>query len=430
MFQFKKYNTSVKQEVLAGITTFFTFAYILVINPKILSDAGVPFDQAFTATIIATIIGTLCMAFLANYPIVIAPAMGMNAYFAYSVVQKAEGITYVIAFSAVFVTGIIFLLLSFTSFRQKLIEAIPDSLKHAIAAGIGLFIAFIGLRLSGIIVDHPTNLVTIGNFHSLSVVLTLIGLVLAAVLMVLNVRGALFISMIVTGIISFFTGQLKFEHKLVAVPHLPEGIITYNPIQAVSDVIEYGLYGVVFSFLLVLLFDTTGALLGLIKQAGLNTDNEERRFGKAFIADAIGGTVGAMFGTSPTAATIESSAGIAAGGRTGLTSIVVIVLTIITAFFSPVIASLSSVAAITAPSLIIVGSLMAQNVREINWNDFETAFPSFFIFIGIPLTSSIANGIALGFLIYPILKIIKGKGKEVHPLLYVFAILFGCHLFL
>ncbi|HDX9590388.1 TPA: NCS2 family permease [Bacillus pseudomycoides] len=430
MFQLKKYNTSVKQEILAGITTFITFAYILVINPKILSDAGVPFDQAFTATIIATIIGTLCMAFLANYPIVIAPAMGMNAYFAYSVVQKAEGITYVIAFSTVFVTGIIFLLLSFTSFRQKLIEAIPDSLKHAIAAGIGLFIAFIGLRLSGIIVDHPTNLVTIGNFHNLSVVLTLIGLVLAAVLMVLNVRGALFISMIVTGIISFFTGQLKFEHKLVEVPHLPEGIITFNPIQAAGDVMEYGLYGVVFSFLLVLLFDTTGALLGLIKQAGLNTDHEERRFGKAFIADAIGGTVGAMFGTSPTAATIESSAGIAAGGRTGLTSIVVIVLTIITAFFSPVIASLSSVAAITAPSLIIVGSLMAQNVREINWNDFETAFPAFFIFIGIPLTSSIANGIALGFLIYPILKIIKGKGKEVHPLLYVFAILFGCHLFL
>ncbi|PGZ98081.1 guanine permease [Bacillus pseudomycoides] len=430
MFQLKKYNTSVKQEVLAGITTFFTFAYILVINPKILSDAGVPFDQAFTATIIATIVGTLCMAFLANYPIVIAPAMGMNAYFAYSVVQNAEGITYVVAFSAVFLTGIIFLLLSFTSFRQKLIEAIPDSLKHAIAAGIGLFIAFIGLRLSGIIVDHPTNLVTIGNFHSPSVVLTLIGLVLAAVLMVLNVNGALFISMIVTGVIAFFTGQLKFSDKLVAVPHLPEGMITFNLIHAVTDVIHYGLYGIVFSFLLVLLFDTTGALLGLIKQTGLKTDNAEGRFGKAFIADAIGGTVGAMFGTSPTAATIESSAGIAAGGKTGLTGIVVVGLTIITAFFSPVIASLSSVAAITAPSLIIVGSLMAQNIREVNWNDFEDVLPAFLIFVGIPLTSSIANGIALGFLIYPILKIVKGKGKEVHPFLYFFAILFGCHLFL
>ncbi|EHL66697.1 hypothetical protein HMPREF1014_05299 [Bacillus sp. 7_6_55CFAA_CT2] len=424
MFQLQKYNTSVKQEFLAGITTFFTFAYILVINPKILSDAGVPFDQAFTATIIATVVGTVGMAIFANYPIVIAPAMGMNAYFAYSVVQKAEGITYVVAFSAVFVTGIIFLLLSFTSFRQKLILAIPDSLKHAIAGGIGLFIAFIGLRLSGIIVDHPSNLVTIGDFHSPAVILTLIGLILAAVLMTLRVSGALFISMIVTGIITFFTGQLKFADKIVAMPHLPEGIIVSNPINAFSDVIEYGLYGVVFSFLLVLLFDTTGALLGLI------TDNTEKRFGKAFIADAIGGTTGSIFGTSPTAATIESSAGIAAGGKTGLTGIVVVGLTIITAFFSPVIASLSSVAAITAPSLIIVGSLMAQSIRDINWNEFEDALPAFLIFIGIPLTSSIANGIAIGFLVYPVLKIVKGKGMEVHPLLYLFAFLFGCHLFL
>lgn len=424
MFQLQKYNTSVKQEFLAGITTFFTFAYILVINPKILSDAGVPFDQAFTATIIATVVGTVGMAIFANYPIVIAPAMGMNAYFAYSVVQKAEGITYVVAFSAVFVTGIIFLLLSFTSFRQKLILAIPDSLKHAIAGGIGLFIAFIGLRLSGIIVDHPSNLVTIGDFHSPAVILTLIGLILAAVLMTLRVSGALFISMIVTGIIAFFTGQLKFADKIVAMPHLPEGIIVSNPINAFSDVIEYGLYGVVFSFLLVLLFDTTGALLGLI------TDNTEKRFGKAFIADAIGGTTGSIFGTSPTAATIESSAGIAAGGKTGLTGIVVVGLTIITAFFSPVIASLSSVAAITAPSLIIVGSLMAQSIRDINWNEFEDALPAFLIFIGIPLTSSIANGIAIGFLVYPVLKIVKGKGMEVHPLLYLFAFLFGCHLFL
>ena len=355
----------------------------------------------------------------------------MNAYFAYSVVQQAEGITYVIAFSAVFVTGIIFLLLSFTSFRQKLIIAIPDSLKHAIAGGIGLFIAFIGLRLSGIIVDHPSNLVTIGDFHSPAVILTLIGLILAAVLMVLRVSGALFISMIVTGIIAFFTGQLrKFEDKIVAMPHLPEGIIVSNPINAFSDVIQYGLYGVVFSFLLVLLFDTTGALLGLIKQAGLITDNTEKRFGKAFIADAIGGTTGSIFGTSPTAATIESSAGIAAGGKTGLTGIVVVGLTIITAFFSPVIASLSSVAAITAPSLIIVGSLMAQIIRDINWNEFEDALPAFLIFVGIPLTSSIANGIAIGFLVYPVLKIVKGKGMEVHPLLYLFTILFGCHLFL
>ncbi|UOY91955.1 NCS2 family permease [Ectobacillus sp. JY-23] len=426
MFNLSKYGTNVKQEVLAGITTFFTFAYILVINPKILSDAGISFDQAFMATIIATIAGTAAMALLANYPIIIAPAMGMNAYFAYAVVQG--DVTYKVAFAAVFVTGLIFLILSLTSFRKKLIEAIPDSLKHAIAAGIGLFIAFIGLRLSGIIVDHPNNLVTIGDFHSPAVRLTLAGIVIAAILMTLNVRGALFVSMLVTAVIAFLTGQLKFGDQLVQVPHLPEGIITFNPITAVSDIIEYGLYGVVFSFLLVLLFDTTGALLGLVKQAGLNAS--EDRFGKAFVADAIGGTTGAMFGTSPTAATIESSAGIAAGGRTGLTGIVVIVLTIITAFFSPVIASLSSVAAITAPSLIIVGSLMAKSIRDIEWDEFEEALPAFLTVISIPLTSSIANGIAIGFLLYPLLKIARGKAKEVPFLLYVFAVLFGCHLFL
>jgi AGZA family xanthine/uracil permease-like MFS transporter len=430
MFNLSKHGTSVKQEVLAGITTFFTFAYILVINPKILSDAGISFDQAFTATIIATIAGTVAMALLANYPIIIAPAMGMNAYFAYSVVQHNGGITYAVAFSAVFLTGLIFLGLSLTSFRKRLIEAIPDSLKHAIASGIGLFIAFIGLRLSGIIVDHPSNLVALGDFHSSTVQLTLVGLVVAAVLMALNVSGALFIGMIVTAVIAFFTGQLKFQKHFVQVPHLPEGVIIANPIQAVIDVIQYGLYGVVFSFLLVLLFDTTGALLGLVKQAGLKTDASEGRFGKAFIADAIGGTAGSMFGTSPTAATIESSAGIAAGGRTGLTGIVVVFLTIITAFFSPVIASLSSVSAITAPSLIIVGSLMAKSIRDINWNEFEEALPAFLTVISIPLTSSIANGIAIGFLLYPILKIVRGKAKDVPVLLYVFAILFGCHLFL
>ncbi|WP_416829090.1 NCS2 family permease [Ectobacillus polymachus] len=430
MFHLSENNTSIKQEFLAGVTTFITFAYILVINPKVLSDAGVPFDQAFTATILATIAGTIAMALLANYPIVIAPAMGMNAYFAYSVVQQGAGITYGVAFSAVFVTGIIFLLLSLTSFRQKLIEMIPESLKHGIAAGIGLFIAFIGLRLSGIIVAHPTNLVTIGNFHSSSVVLTLIGLTIAAVLMTLQVNGALFISMSITAILSYFTGDLKFNGSVMQMPHLPMGMIVSNPFHAIQDVIHFGMYGIVFSLLLVLLFDTTGALLGLVKQAGLRTDHEEKRFGKAFVADAIGGTTGAIFGTSPTAATIESSAGIAAGGKTGLTGIVVVLLTAITAFFSPVISSLSSVAAITAPSLIIVGSLMAKNIRDIDWNQFEEALPAFLTVICIPLTSSIANGIAVGFLLYPILKIAKGKAKEVPFLMYVFAILFGCHLFL
>ncbi|KRF50947.1 NCS2 family permease [Peribacillus frigoritolerans] len=422
MFKLKERNSNIKTEVLAGLTTFLTLAYIIVVNPMILSDAGVPFDQAFTATILAIIVGTLCMALLANYPIVIAPAMGLNAYFAYSVLGTHD-ISYTVAFSAVFVTGIIFILLSLTSFRSKLIEAIPNNLKHAISAGIGLFITFIGLRLSGVVTQHESNLVTLGSFRDPSVALTLVGLVITIVLIVRNVQGAIFIGMIVTAIIAFFTGQLEIN-GLVSTPSLPEGIIVANPITSIADVINYGLYGVVFSILLVMLFDTTGALLGIVRQAGLLKENKLEKSGSAFFADSIGTTVGAMFGTSPTAASVESSAGVGAGGKTGLTALVVAILFLITAFFSPLIGAVSNVAAITAPSLIIVGSMMIKSINEIDWTHFDESFPAFLVIVAMPLTSSIANGIALGFIAYPILKMARGKFREVHPFVYMFAVLF------
>ncbi|UYY98963.1 NCS2 family permease [Peribacillus frigoritolerans] len=422
MFKLKERNSNIKTEVLAGLTTFLTLAYIIVVNPMILSDAGVPFDQAFTATILAIIVGTLCMALLANYPIVIAPAMGLNAYFAYSVLGTHD-ISYTVAFSAVFVTGIIFILLSLTSFRSKLIEAIPNNLKHAISAGIGLFITFIGLRLSGVVTQHESNLVTLGSFRDPSVALTLVGLVITIVLIVRNVQGAIFIGMIVTAIIAFFTGQLDIN-GLVSTPSLPEGIIVANPITSIADVINYGLYGVVFSILLVMLFDTTGALLGIVRQAGLLKENKLEKSGSAFFADSIGTTVGAMFGTSPTAASVESSAGVGAGGKTGLTALVVAILFLITAFFSPLIGAVSNVAAITAPSLIIVGSMMIKSINEIDWTHFDESFPAFLVIVAMPLTSSIANGIALGFIAYPILKMARGKFREVHPFVYMFAVLF------
>lgn len=422
MFKLKERNSNIKTEVLAGLTTFLTLAYIIVVNPMILSDAGVPFDQAFTATILAIIVGTLCMALLANYPIVIAPAMGLNAYFAYSVLGTHD-ISYTVAFSAVFVTGIIFILLSLTSFRSKLIEAIPNNLKHAISAGIGLFITFIGLRLSGVVTQHESNLVTLGSFKDPSVALTLVGLVITIVLIVRNVQGAIFIGMIVTAIIAFFTGQLEIS-SLVSTPSLPEGIIVANPITSIADVINYGLYGVVFSILLVMLFDTTGALLGIVRQAGLLKENKLEKSGSAFFADSIGTTVGAMFGTSPTAASVESSAGVGAGGKTGLTALVVATLFLITAFFSPLIGAVSNVAAITAPSLIIVGSMMIKSINEIDWTHFDESFPAFLVIVAMPLTSSIANGIALGFIAYPILKMARGKFREVHPFVYLFAVLF------
>lgn len=425
MFRLKEHNTNVKTEILAGMTTFLTMVYIVIVNPFILADAGVPFDQVFLATIISAVVGTLWMGLFANYPIAIAPGMGLNAFFTYTVVISSNGeINFITAFSAVFVAGLLFIILSLTPLRKKLIEIIPENLKHGITAGIGLFIAFIGLRLSTLVEAHPQNLVKLGDLTSIPVLLTLFGLLVTVILMVLNVYGALFYGMIATGIVAFFTGQLKFTDQLMKLPSLPEGIIVWNPVTAVMDVIEFGLFGIVVSFLLVTLFDTTGTMIGVAKQAGLMKGNTMPRARQALLADSVATTVGAMVGTSPTSAYIESSAGVAVGGRTGLTSVTVAVLFMIAAFFGPLVASLSGVAAITAPALIIVGSLMISAVKHIDWDTFDEAFPAFIIILTMPLTSSIATGIELGFILYPLLKIFKGQARNVHPLLYIFAALF------
>lgn len=424
MFRLKENHTTVKTEMLAGLTTFLTMAYIIVVNPIILADAGVPIDQVFMATIIAAVIGTGWLALCANYPIAIAPGMGLNAYFTYTVVLASNGqIDYVTAFSAVFIAGIIFIILSLTPFREKLITAIPENLKLAITAGIGLFIAFIGLRMAGVVEGDPDNLVKMGDITSPSVLLTLFGLAVTMILMARNIKGALFIGMIVTSIVGILTNQLQIN-KIVALPHLPEGILVWNPVDAISNVISYGLYGVVFSFILVTLFDTTGTMIGVAKQAGIMKDNKLPRARKALLADSVATTAGAMFGTSPTTAFLESGAGVAAGGRTGLTSLTVAGLFIVASFFGPLVASISNVAAITSPALIIVGSLMIGSVKHIDWDKFENSFPAFLVILAMPLTSSISTGIALGFISYPLLMVVKGKGREVHPLMYIFAVLF------
>ncbi|TCJ05013.1 NCS2 family permease [Cytobacillus praedii] len=424
MFKLKENQTNAKTEVLAGITTFLTMVYIVVVNPVILSDAGVPFEQVFTATIIAAIVGTLWMAIFANYPIAIAPGMGLNAYFAYSVVGTHGNIDYQTAFAAVFIAGIIFIILSLTPFRSKLIEAIPDNLKHGITSGIGLFIAFIGLRQTGIITSHPSNLVALGDLHQPSAILALIGLTVTLILMTLRVNGALFFGMIVTGLIAFFTGQLSFDQGFLSLPSLPEGLIILNPFHALGDVIQHSLYAVVFSFLLVTIFDTTGTMVGVAQQAGLMKGKTMPRAREALLSDSIATTVGAMFGTSPTSAFVESTAGVAAGGRTGLTSLTVAVLFMISAFFGPLVSAVSGLSAITAPALIIVGSLMMGSIAQIKWGELDEAFPAFLIILSMPLTSSIATGIALGFISYPIMKVFKGKWRDVHPLVYIFAVLF------
>ena len=429
MFQLKENGTTVKRELFAGLTTFLTMAYVIIVNPIILSGAGVPLDQVFMATIIAAVIGTGWMALCANYPIAVAPGMGLNAYFTYTVVLASNGeITYLTAFSAVFVSGLLFIIISLTPFREKLITAIPENLKLAITAGIGLFIAFIGLRMSGIVIaTEDSNLVGFGDITAPATLLTFIGLFVTVALMARNVSGAIFIGMIITAIIAIFTGQLTIE-KVVAMPHLPEGILVFNPIAAIGEVIEYGLYGVVFSFILVTLFDTTGTMIGVAKQAGLMKDGKLPRARKALLSDSFATTFGAMFGTSPSTAYLESGSGVAVGGRTGLTSLTVALLFIVASFFGPLVGSLSDVAAITAPALIIVGSLMISVVKNMKWDNIEDAFPAFLVILIMPLTSSISTGIALGFISYPLVMIVKGRARDVHPLVYIFAVLFVLQL--
>ncbi|MED4228223.1 NCS2 family permease [Neobacillus cucumis] len=428
MFRLQENHTNAKTELMAGITTFFTMVYIVVVNPVILSDAGVPFEQVFSATIIAALAGTLWMGLFANYPIAIAPGMGLNAYFAYSVVGAHQGVSYQTAFAAVFVAGLIFLILSLTPFREKLIEAIPDNLKYGISAGIGLFIAFIGLRETKIIIANPSTLVGLGDLHSASAILAIVGLAVTLILMVLRVNGALFFGMIVTGVIAFFTGQLSFDKGFMSLPSLPEGLMITNPITAITDVIHHSLYAVVFSFILVTIFDTTGTMIGVANQAGLMKGDKLPRARQALLSDSIATLFGSIFGTSPTTAFIESTSGVAAGGRTGLTSVTVAILFIVSAFFGPLVSAVSGIAAITAPALIIVGSLMMGSIAKINWNELDEAFPAFLTVISMPLTSSISTGIALGFISFPLLKLVRGKWRDIHPLLYVFAILFFIQL--
>lgn len=416
LFKLNENNTNIRTEVVAGVTTFLTMVYIIVVNPTILSSVGVPFDQVFMATVISVVVGTVFMALFANYPIAIAPGMGMNAYFA--TVVGSQGLSYQVVFGTVFIAGIIFILLSFTKLRETLIGAIPPSLKFGITSGIGLFIAFLGLRMSGIVVSDEVNLVAFGDLHQPMTLLTLAGLFITLVLMAWNVKGALFLGMFVTGIIGFFTGQLQFE-GFVSAPPMP---VFFD--MDIAGVFSNSLYTVVFAFLLVTIFDTTGTMVGVAEQAGFMRNGNLPRAKSALLADATATTVGSMFGTSPSSAYVESTSGVAAGGRTGLTSIVVAVLFTLSIFFTPIIRVIANLPAITAPVLIIVGCFMMEGLARIDWKTFDEAFPAFAIILIMPLTSSIATGISIGFITYPLLKLVSGKGKDVHGLLYLFGIIF------
>ncbi len=419
-FELEERGTTLSTEVIAGFTTFLTMAYAVIVIPAVLSSTGMDFNGAFLATGLTIIIATTIMGVFANYPIVIGPGLGLNAYLAYSVVSGA-GHSWQTALGAVCLSGLLFFVISLTPLRSTLLEAIPDSLKHAITAGIGLFVCFIGLQSAKIVVGSPATLVTLGKLSDPTALLACSGLIISLVLMVYRVKAALIIGMLITAFLAYLQGMLILPAQAMVVPHGLEKTFLQLDIASIKD---QGLYSVVFTFLLITLFDTTGTLLGIAEQAKILKNGRLPRAQGAFLSDATGTVLGSLLGTSPTATYIESGSGVAAGGRSGLTAVTVAALMTLTLFFAPLAKVLSTIPAVTAPPLIIVGFFMMNSLRHIDWQDIEAAFPAFLIIATMPLTYSIATGIGIGFIVYPLLKLLRGKYVEVHPILYLFMCLF------
>lgn len=418
-FQFEERNTNYSTEIIAGLTTFLTMAYIIILNPSVLSKTGMDFDGVFVATIVASVVGCLIMGVFANYPIAIAPGLAMNAYFAF-VVVISMGIPWQEALGAVFISALIFLLLSLTSFRQAVINSIPSSMKEGISAGIGLFISFVGLQSAHIIVASPATLITLGNLTDPVTYMSILGLFISIVLVINNVRGALFLGMIIISVISFIFGYISLPDTIFSTPEFGNTFMQMD----VTGAISHNLFTVVFTFFIVTLFDTTGTMLGIAKQAGLMKGDTFPNVKSALLADSVASLVGAVFGTSPTSAYVESGSGVASGGRTGFTNIVIAVLFILMLFAAPIAKVLSTVPAVTAPALIIVGFYMMNSLSRIDWNDMEEAFPAFLIFLLMPLSYSITDAVGIGIISYCLIKIFRGKIRHVHPLLYAFMLLF------
>lgn len=423
LFKLKEKGTTPRTEVISGVTTFMTMAYIIFVQPVFMSAAGMDFGAVMVATCISSAIATLLMGFLANYPIALAPAMGHNAFFTY-VVCIGMGVPWQTALGAVFISGMLFIILSFFGFREKIINAIPRSLKNAIAVGIGLFIAFIGFQHAGLVKSDPNTFVTLGNLGSAPVLLAIFGIFLIAVLMALKIKGALLIGIIVTALIGIPLGIVKYYGIISTPPSLAPTFFKLDVIGAFN----MGLLSVIFIFFFLDLFDTIGTLIGISEQAGFIVDGKLPRARQALFSDAVGTVTGSLLGTSTVTSYIESSAGVASGGRTGLSNLVTAGLFILSIAFYPLAKMIgggyNGLYPVTAPALIIVGSMMLPNVTKIKWEDITESIPAFLTLIIMPFTYSITDGIAIGFISYVILKLVTRKGKEVHPLLYIFSCLF------
>ncbi|EJL82291.1 permease [Herbaspirillum sp. CF444] len=416
-FKLSDNGTTVRTELLAGLTTFLTMAYIIFVNPSILGDAGMPKDSVFVATCVAAAIGTLIMGLYANYPIGLAPGMGLNAYFAYAVV-KGMGFPWQAALGAVFISGCLFLLVSLFRIRELIINAIPHSLRTAIPAGIGLFLALISLKNAGIVAASPATFVTMGNLHQAAPVLAIIGFLVIVALDQLKIRGALLIGILAVTVLSFIFGGNQFNGVFSAPPSISPTLFQLD----LKGAISMGLLNVVLVFFLVELFDATGTLMGVAQRAGLVKNGKIERINKALLADSGAIVAGSLLGTSSTTAYIESAAGVQAGGRTGLTAVAVAVLFLLALFIAPLAGVVPAYA--TAPALFFVACLMLRELADIDWNDTTECVPAVITALVMPFTYSIANGLALGFISYAALKLLTGRVKDVSAVIWVIAAIF------
>lgn len=420
-FKITENKSTLRTEIIAGITTFMTMVYILAVNPSILSAAGMDKDAVFTATALSAIIATLVMALVAKLPFALAPGMGLNAFFAYTVVL-GMGYSWQFALTAVFLEGIIFILLTAFNIRELIVNSIPINLKHAVSVGIGFFIAFIGLKGTGLIVGNPATLVGLGDMRNPAVLVGLAGVIIIGVLFAKKVKGAILIGILASTIIGILVGVtvIPENFSLVSLPPSIEPIFFKFDF---SQVFTLDMLIVLFTFLFVDMFDTVGTLVGVSSKANmLDKDGNVPRVKQALFADAIGTTVGAMLGTSTVTTYVESAAGVAEGGKTGMTALTVAGMFVLALFFAPIFMIIP--AAATAPALIVVGLFMISPIMKIDLDDFTESIPAFFTIIMMPLTYSIAEGIVFGMLSFVILKLLTGRYKEIKPIMYVIAILF------
>jgi len=428
LFRLSENQTSFRTEVLAGTTTFVTLAYIIFVQPAVLSAAGMDFGAVFVATCISSGIATLMMAAFANYPIAVAPAMGHNFYFAFTVVI-ATGLAWEVALGCVAIAGLLFIVTAGIGLRERLITAIPDSLKHAIAVGIGMLIAMIGLQWAGIIVDAEGMLITLGDLRTMPVIVATIGFALTAILLVRGVNGALLIGILVSSGLAWLTGLTEFQGIMSRPPSLAPTFLKFDILNALQP----NMVTVILTFFFLALFDSVGTLVGVAEQAGLMRNGTLPRARGALLADAVGTVVGAGLGTSTVTAYIESATGVSVGGRTGLANVVTAILFFLALFISPLVSMIGGgyettdgtrLYPVVAPALIIVGTMMVGSMRFIAWDDSTEAIPAFLTMIIMPLTVSITEGIAFGFLAYAMLKVSTGRTNEANWLVYLCAVLF------